>query len=144
MKLFRLPPPSLVRNTRFCCLVYGICRRYTGRFALNLSIESVIVFADRQRRSQFEHDHRRRVDRTPLIKASFTRDRRRAHWHIVGKLGPDRVGGEIVARAACASRPTESPWTGQSRELVNPYALTLSRLFDVFYSYQCPNTHDFF
>ena len=29
-----------------------------------------------------QHDHRRRADRTPQITASFTRDRRRAHWHI--------------------------------------------------------------
>ena len=35
-----------------------------------------------QRRSQFEHDHRRRADREPQITASFTWDRRRAHWHI--------------------------------------------------------------
>ena len=35
-----------------------------------------------QRRSQFEHYHRRRADQAPQITASFTRDRRRAHWHI--------------------------------------------------------------
>ena len=34
-----------------------------------------------QRRSQFEHDHRRRADRAPQITASFTRDRRQAHWY---------------------------------------------------------------
>ena len=39
-----------------------------------------------QRRSQFEHDHRRRADRAPQVAASFTRD---IAW---GKLGPDRTG----------------------------------------------------
>ena len=31
----------------------------------------------------------------------------------------------MVARAACVSRPEGSTWTGQSRELVKPYPLTL-------------------
>ena len=75
---------SLVRNTSFCCLVYEICRRYEGRFALNnvMKIKSVVTFADRQRRSQFEHDHGRRADRAPQITASFTRDTQRARWHM--------------------------------------------------------------
>ena len=35
-----------------------------------------------QGRSQFEHDHRQRVDRAPQITGRFTWDRRRALWHI--------------------------------------------------------------
>ena len=31
VKLCCLPPPSLVRNTRFCCLICLKCRRYKGR-----------------------------------------------------------------------------------------------------------------
>ena len=34
-----------------------------------------------QGRSQFEHDDRRRTGRAPQTTASFTQDRRRAHWH---------------------------------------------------------------
>ena len=123
-----------------------ICLRYRGRFALNMEIKSATTCADRQRYSQFEHDHRRRADRAPQITASFTRDRRRVHWHIWwGKLGSDRIGGEMVVRAACASRPKGSPWTGQSRELVKPHPLSLSEnVIDVIKSYQCPNTHQIF
>ena len=32
----------------------------------------------------------------------------------------------MIARAACSSRSEGSPWTGQSRELVKRYPLTLS------------------
>ena len=75
-----------------------------------------------QRRSQFEHDHRRRADRAPEIEASFTQDRRRAHWHIhiVGDAwtGPNRRqnGRESGARILAGG----SPWTGQSHALVKP------------------------
>ena len=60
------------------------CRKY---FAVNKNNKSSIIFAGTvwtrsQRRSQFEHDHRRTADRAPQITASFTRDKRRAHWHI--------------------------------------------------------------
>ena len=46
VKLCCLPPPSLVRNTHLCCLVYDVCRRYTGRFALNINMKSSIIFSD--------------------------------------------------------------------------------------------------
>ena len=50
---------------------------------MDMKIKSAkIIFADSQRRSQFEHDHRRRADRAPQITASLTRDRRRDQWHI--------------------------------------------------------------
>ena len=45
---------------------------YVGDTNVVLKIKSAIVFADRQRRSQFEHDDRRRADRAPQITASFT------------------------------------------------------------------------
>ena len=74
-----------------------------------------------QKRSHFERDHRRRADRAPQVKASLTRDRRRAHWHIEwGKVGPDRNGAEIVARAPCACRPEGSLSAGHSHALVKP------------------------
>ena len=88
VKLCRLIPPSLVRNARLCCLVCLKRRGYEDRFALNMKTKSSIIFYSSrqwmrsQRRSQFEHDHRRRADRAPQITASHTRDRRRAHWHI--------------------------------------------------------------
>ena len=95
--------------------------RHLCRFALNMKAQSAIIFAGRKRRSQFEHDHRRRADRAPQITASFTRGRRRAHLHICwGKLGSDRIDGEMIARMACASRPEGRPWTGRSRALVEP------------------------
>ena len=91
------------------------CRRYKGRFALNMKISLLHLRTESmrsQRRLQFGHGHRRRADRAPQIPASFTRDRRRAHRHVQwGKLGPDQIGGEMVARAACTSRPEGSPWT---------------------------------
>ena len=37
-----------------------------------------------------------------------------------GKLGPDRIGTEIVVRAPYACRPEGSLSTGQSRALVKP------------------------
>ena len=106
------------------------CRKYKGRFALIMNIKSYRVYLvlylgtqwmRSRRRSQFEHDHRQRADRTPQITASFTRDRRRAHWHIWwGKLGRDRNCAEMVARVPCACRPEGSLSTGQSRGLVKP------------------------
>ena len=73
-----------------------------------------------QRRSQFKHDHRR-ADRVLHVTASFMRDMRRAHWHIHWrKLGPDRIGAEMVARAPYVRRPEGSLSTGESRALVKP------------------------
>ena len=60
--------PSLL--SRLCLTYVGDIKK--GRFALNVKIKSVIIFADRQRRSQFEHDHRRRADQAPQTTASFT------------------------------------------------------------------------
>ena len=80
-----------------------------------------------RRRSQFEHNHRRKADRAPQITASFTRDRRRAHWHMRwGKLGRDGIGAEMVARAPSACNPEESLSTGHSRALVKLQPSTLS------------------
>ena len=73
------------------------------------------------RRSHFEHNHLRRAEKAPLITARFTRNRRRTHRPILwGKLGPDRIGAEMFARAPCACRPEERPSTGQRRPLVKP------------------------
>ena len=81
-----------------------------------------------KRRSQFEHDHRRRADRAPQIAASFTRDRRRAHWHILwGELGPDGIGAQMVARAPCACRTEGSLSTGQGRAPVEHSTFSVSR-----------------
>ena len=43
VKLCCLPPPSLVRNTRLCCLV---CHRYKCRFSLSVKIKSSNCTAD--------------------------------------------------------------------------------------------------
>ena len=40
--------------------------------------------------------------------------------HVVGKLEPDRIGAEMVARAPYAFRSEGSLSTGQSRGLVKP------------------------
>ena len=87
MKLCCLPPSSLVRNTRLCCLIYvwnvrdiKIVLPWTWR--LNHLLYLRTQWMRLQRRSQLEHDHHRRADRARQITASFTRDRRRAHWHI--------------------------------------------------------------
>ena len=108
VKLCCLPPPSLVRNTRLCCLVYvwnvgDIMVVLAWAWSLNRVLYLRTQWMRSQRRSQFEHDHRRRADRAPQITASVTRDWRRTHWLIQwGKLGPYRIGAEMVARAACA------------------------------------------
>ena len=47
-------------------------------------------------------------------------------YSVWGKLTPDRIGAEMVERAACACRPEGSPWTGQIREVMKPYPFTLS------------------
>ena len=41
-------PPSLVRNTRLCCLVYRSlkCRKYQVVFPVKMNIKSSIIFAD--------------------------------------------------------------------------------------------------
>ena len=59
--LARQKHPSLL--SRPCLTYVGDIKK--GRFALNMKTTSDIIFADRQRRSQFEHDHRRRADRVP-------------------------------------------------------------------------------
>ena len=63
-----------------------IHRRYKARFALNMwRLNRPLYLRTQwmrwQRRSQFEHDHRPKIDRAPQITASFTRDRRQAHWY---------------------------------------------------------------
>ena len=73
-------------------------RKYKGHFAVNTNIKSLIClwtqWVHSQRRSQFKQDYCRGADRAPQIKAGFTRDRRRTHWHIVGETwtGPKRFG----------------------------------------------------
>ena len=87
VELCCLPPPSLVRNARLCFLVYvrnveiyrSFCPEH-GR--LNRPSYLRTQWMRPQRRSQFEHDHRRKADRAPQITPSFTQDRRLAHWHI--------------------------------------------------------------
>ena len=87
VKLCCLPTLSLVRNTRLCCLVYiwniedtKVVLPWTWIFNRLLNLRTQWMCS--QRISRFELDHRRRVDRAPQITASFTRDRRRARWHI--------------------------------------------------------------
>ena len=62
------------------------CRKYKGRFPLIMNIKSSICghsgCAHSHVRSLNTTDHRRRADRAPQIRASFTRDRRRAQWHM--------------------------------------------------------------
>ena len=99
-----------------------------------------------QQRSQFEHNHRRRADRAAQIMAinSFTRDGRRAHWQTSwGKLGPDRNGAEMVARAPCACRPEGKP-LDETKPCARD-ALTIRSVGKCSWCfvivYQCPNTH---
>ena len=67
-------------------------RTYNGHFSLNMKIKSAILFGDRQRRSQFEHDHRRRADRAPQIR-------------LVSRKTGDGLTGRIE----------EEAWTGPNR-----------------------------
>ena len=106
-------------------------RKYKVRFDVNMNINSPIIFSDTVDELiptfAVEHDHRRRSDRAPQTTASFTPDRRRAHWHTWwGKLGPNRNSAEMAARAPCACRPEGNLSTGRSHALVK--ALTFRTL----------------
>ena len=61
------------------------CRKHKVRFDVNMNIKWSITFSDTVDELilmfAVEHDQRRRSDRAPQITASFTPDRRRAHWH---------------------------------------------------------------
>ena len=110
VKLCCLPPPSLVRNARFCCLV-NVWHVEDDKvvFPWTWRLNRLLYY----RTAGEVHYHLRRADWAPQTTASFTRGRRRALWYIWwGKLGPDRIGAEVFARAACACRPERSSWTG--------------------------------
>ena len=84
---------------------------------MKMDMTYVIIFADalsmRSRRLQLEHDRLRLADRAPQGKARFTRGGRRDSLaqRERGEVGPDRIGIEMVVRAAFPSRPVGSPWT---------------------------------
>ena len=95
-----------------------------------------------QRRSQFEHDHRRRADRAPENTASFTRDRRRAHWHIMGEAltGPNRCRNGRESAVCEASGRDKAV-----RAVRLNYSLCPEiNVVDGLQSCQCPNPHYIF
>ena len=99
-----------------------------------------------QRRSQFDHDHRRRADRAQQIAAKLhARQAAGSLVHIVGEAwtGPNRCP-KMVMRAPCACRPEGSLTTGQGRALVNNSPFTLSGNVGDVQSYQSPITREFF
>ena len=117
-----LSSPSRSSDTPFSAAscMSDICRRYKGRFSLNMNIKSVIVFADIGCADSDVRSLNTTIVEGPIerhkITASFTRDRRRAHWHRErgNHLRPERIGGEMVARSACSFRQEGSPWKGKA------------------------------
>ena len=87
-----------------------------------MNVKSDIIFSDTLDELiptfAVERDHRRRSDLVPQITASFTPDRRRAHWHTWVKPGPNPNSTEMAARRPCSCRPDGSLSTGQSHALV--------------------------
>ena len=99
------------------------CRRYEGRFALNVKIKSAIIFlrTDSDVRSLNTTIAEGPVEHhKPRLASRETSDGLTGTYIQWGNLGPDRIGAKMVATAACECRPEGSPWTGQSRALVKP------------------------
>ena len=99
VKLCGLPRPSLDRTT-VAAVSSSLHRKYKVRFELNMNIKQSIIFSNTV--DAFTAKVERGADRAPQITASFTRDRRRAHSHIVGEAwtGPNRCpnGHESAVR----------------------------------------------